>query len=91
VPNANAKETIEALCPEVDREYSGLLRSWMNYFTTFSRRKFQNTSRCRASSTPSTEFGFVSRAMRCGREFTIVIVGFDYLAEFSVFVSLVGV
>ena len=87
------KKAIEALCPEVDREViqDFFARMDEDYFTTFSPEeiskhialstKLDADHRIRVRITPHAN---------AAREFSIVIVGFDYLAEFSVFCGLLS-
>jgi len=93
VTGTELKKAIEALCPEVDREViqDFFARMDEDYFTTFSPEeiskhialstKLDADHRIRVRITPHAN---------AAREFSIVIVGFDYLAEFSVFCGLLS-
>jgi len=93
VPNTDTKKAIEALCPEIDREViqDFFARMDEDYFTTFSAEEISKhiALSCSLDSEHRIRVRITSDANLEG-EFSIVIVGFDYLAEFSVFCGLLS-
>ena len=91
--NTDAKKAIEALCPEVDREViqDFFARMDEDYFTTFSPEEISKhiALSCKLDPEHRIRVRITGDAAEAG-EFTIVIVGFDYLAEFSVFCGLLS-
>jgi [glutamine synthetase] adenylyltransferase / [glutamine synthetase]-adenylyl-L-tyrosine phosphorylase len=93
VPNTELKKSIESLCPEIDREIiqDFFARMDEDYFSTFLPEEISKhiALSCRLD----TEHRICVRITPDATtpdEFTIVIVGFDYLAEFSVFCGLLS-
>jgi glutamate-ammonia-ligase adenylyltransferase len=93
VPTIESKKAIEALCPEIDREViqDFFARMDEDYFTTFSPEEISKhiALSCRLDTEHRIRVRITPDASAAG-EFTIVIVGFDYLAEFSVFCGLLS-
>ena len=89
--NQESKQTIESLCPEISKEIvqDFFARMDEDYFATFSPEEIsthigmscglgpENPVQCRI--TPRGE-----------DEFDIIIVGYDYLSEFSIFCGLLS-
>jgi [glutamine synthetase] adenylyltransferase / [glutamine synthetase]-adenylyl-L-tyrosine phosphorylase len=93
VPNTDRKKAIEALCPEIDREViqDFFARMDEDYFTTFSPEEISKhiALSCRLDPEHRIRVRITGDSNVPG-EFNIVIVGFDYLAEFSVFCGLLS-
>src|SRR5262245_17469733 len=91
MPTAELKRTIELLCPEID---SGFMQDFFarmdeEYFTTFSPEEICKHMRMSRDLDPA----HTVRCMITPRgegEFDIVIVGFDYLSEFSLICGLMS-
>lgn len=85
------KQTIESLCPEVEAEF---IRDFFNrmdedYFTAFSPAEI--CEHLRLSHELNSERPVQCRIARRGDdEFDIIIVGFDYHSEFSIFCGLLS-
>ena len=85
------KETIQSLCPEagakVIREFFELMDE--DYFASFSAEDISTHIRMSCALAPNhpVETRVVPRT---SGEFDIVIVGFDYLSEFSIFCGLLS-
>jgi len=93
VPSTESKKAIEALCPEIDREViqDFFARMDEDYFTTFSPEEISKhiALLCKLDSEHRIRIRITPDASAAG-EFTIMIGGFDYLAEFSVFCGLLS-
>ena len=93
MPSTESKKAIEALCPEIDREViqDFFARMDEDYFTTFSPEEISKhiALLCKLDSEHRIRIRITPDASAAG-EFTIMIVGFDYLAEFSVFCGLLS-
>ena len=85
MPNTESKKTIESLCPEVDREViqDFFARMDEDYFSTFSPEEISKhiALSCKLDPEHRIRVRITPDASVQG-EFSIVIVGFDYLAEF---------
>src|SRR5262245_20774718 len=88
-----SKKTVEALCTGIDREvvHDFFARMDEDYFTTFPPEEVSKhiALSCRLDSDHRIRVRITPDASASG-EFSIVIVGFDYLAEFSMFCGLLS-
>ena len=86
--DAELKRRIQGLCPEVDRELIDdfFARMDEDYFTTFSPEEIASHIRMSTGldSKHRIQVRVTPRTSNTA-EFEIVIVGFDYLSEFSIF------
>jgi glutamate-ammonia-ligase adenylyltransferase len=93
VISVEAKKTIESLCPEIDREViqDFFARMDEDYFTTFSPEEISKhiALSCRLDSDHRVR-ARITPVPGTNSDFNIVIVGFDYLAEFSAFCGLMS-
>jgi glutamate-ammonia-ligase adenylyltransferase len=88
------KEIVESLCPDVDRQ---LIREFFtrmdeDYFATFSPDEIAAHVRMAARLDPEHRINvlILPRRHATRSEFDIVIVGFDYMSEFSMFCGLLS-
>jgi glutamate-ammonia-ligase adenylyltransferase len=91
VTSAKSKQTVRLLCPDVRREFieDFLARMDDDYFETFTPEEI--ASHVRMSATVTTAHRVQVRiTSRQHGEFDIVIVGYDYLSEFSIFCGLLA-
>jgi [glutamine synthetase] adenylyltransferase / [glutamine synthetase]-adenylyl-L-tyrosine phosphorylase len=92
VLDAELKRRIQGLCPEVDRDLIDdfFARMDEDYFTTFSPEEI--ASHICMSTGLDSKHRVQVRVTRSSStaEFEIVIVGFDYLSEFSIFCGLLS-
>jgi [glutamine synthetase] adenylyltransferase / [glutamine synthetase]-adenylyl-L-tyrosine phosphorylase len=91
VISAEAKQAIESLCPEVSKEVlqDFFARMDEDYFATFSPEEI--STHIQMSCALARERPAQCRITPRERgEFDIVIVGFDYLSEFSIFCGLLS-
>jgi [glutamine synthetase] adenylyltransferase / [glutamine synthetase]-adenylyl-L-tyrosine phosphorylase len=91
MPSTELKSTIESLCPEIDPGFMQDFYARMDedYFTTFPPEEICKHLRMSRDLDPA----HTVRCMitPCGDgEFNIVIVGFDYLSEFSLICGLLS-
>jgi glutamate-ammonia-ligase adenylyltransferase len=91
MPNAELQRAIESHCPEIDKAFvqDFFARMDEDYFTTFSPEEISTHLRMSHELEPG-------HPVRCritprgDGEFDIIIVGFDYLSEFSIFCGLLS-
>jgi len=91
VISAESKQAIESLCPEVGKEViqDFFARMDEDYFATFSAEEI--STHIKMSCALDRERPAQCRVTRRGPdEFDIVIVGYDYLSEFSIFCGLLS-
>src|SRR5215475_9779223 len=91
VINAESKQAIESLCPEVGKEViqDFFARMDEDYFATFSPEEI--STHIKMSCALARERPAKCRVTPRGPdEFDIVIVGYDYLSEFSIFCGLLS-
>ena len=92
--SAESKLAIESLCSKVDKEVvqDFFARMDDDYFATFSPQEIATHIRmsCELNREHPVQVQFTSRPAGSGGEFDIVIVGFDYLSEFSIFCGLLS-
>jgi [glutamine synthetase] adenylyltransferase / [glutamine synthetase]-adenylyl-L-tyrosine phosphorylase len=91
MPNAELQRAIESRCPEIDKAFvqDFFARMDEDYFITFSPEDI--STHLRMSHGIDTEHPVRCRITPRGDgEFDIIIVGFDYLSEFSVFCGLLS-
>jgi [glutamine synthetase] adenylyltransferase / [glutamine synthetase]-adenylyl-L-tyrosine phosphorylase len=91
VINAKLRETIETLCPEVDRE---IIRDFFarmdeDYFAVFSQEEICTHLRMSSALNPGHPVECKVKPRGDG-EFDIIIVGLDYLSEFSIICGLLS-
>src|SRR5439155_21515085 len=86
-----SKQTIKSLCPEVPAEIveDFFARMDEDYFATFSPDEISTHIHMAAALGPR-ERTQVRITKRTESEFDIVIVGFDYPSEFSIFCGLLS-
>ncbi len=89
--NAELKETIETLCPEVDRE---IIRDFFarmdeDYFSNFSQEEICTHLSMSSALNPGHPVECKVKPRGEG-EFDIVIVGLDYMSEFSIICGLLS-
>jgi glutamate-ammonia-ligase adenylyltransferase len=91
VISAESKQAIESLCPEVGKEViqDFFARMDEDYFATFSPEEI--STHIKMSCALDRERPAQCRVTQRGPdEFDIVIVGYDYLSEFSIFCGLLS-
>src|SRR5262245_62972910 len=91
VISAESKQAIESLCPEVGKEViqDFFARMDEDYFATFSPEEI--STHIKMSCALDRERPAECRVTQRGPdEFDIVIVGYDYLSEFSIFCGLLS-
>jgi glutamate-ammonia-ligase adenylyltransferase len=92
MPNNELQRAIESHCPEIDKAFvhDFFARMDEDYFTTFSPEDI--STHLRMSHELEPEHPVRCRITPRGEEggFDIIIVGFDYLSEFSVFCGLLS-
>ena len=89
--SAESKQAIESLCPEISKEViqDFFARMDEDYFATFSAEEI--STHIKMSCALDRERPAQCRVTRRGPdEFDIVIVGYDYLSEFSIFCGLLS-
>lgn len=86
-----SKQTVRSLCPEVRSDFLENFFDRMDddYFETFSPEEISNHIRMSSKVDPSHRVQIHITSHR-PREFDIVIVGYDYLSEFSIFCGLLS-
>jgi [glutamine synthetase] adenylyltransferase / [glutamine synthetase]-adenylyl-L-tyrosine phosphorylase len=89
--SAESKQAIESLCPEVGKDviHAFFERMDEDYFATFSAEEISTHIKMSCA----LDVGRPAQCLVTPREpdeFDIVIVGFDYLSEFSVFCGLLS-
>jgi glutamate-ammonia-ligase adenylyltransferase len=91
VISAESKKTIESLCPGVDKELvqDFFARMDEDYFSTFSAQEISSHIALSCGLDPEHRVRVRVTPHPSG-EFDIVIVGFDYLSEFSMFCGLLS-
>ena len=91
VISAESKQAIESLCPEVSKEViqDFFARMDEDYFATFSPEEISTHIKmsCALDAERPAQCLVTPRGPD---EFDIVIVGFDYLSEFSIFCGLLS-
>ena len=91
---AESKQTIETLCAGIDKDavQDFLVRMDEDYFTTFSPAEISTHIRMTSELDPKHRLWVRVTPGPSGRdgEFEIVIVGFDYLSEFSIFCGVLS-
>jgi glutamate-ammonia-ligase adenylyltransferase len=92
VLDAELKRRIQGLCPEVDRELIDdfFARMDEDYFTTFSPEEIASHIRMSTGLDSKHRVQVRVTGSSSTAEFEIVIVGFDYLSEFSIFCGLLS-
>jgi len=94
VISAESKQTIESLCPGIDKEVvqDFLVRMDEDYFATFSPAEISTHIRMSSGLDPKhrVQVWVTPRPSDQDGQFDIVIVGFDYLSEFSIFCGLLS-
>jgi [glutamine synthetase] adenylyltransferase / [glutamine synthetase]-adenylyl-L-tyrosine phosphorylase len=91
VINAESKQAIESLCPEIGKEALEAFFGRMDedYFANFSPEEI--STHIKMSCALDEQCPTLCRVTPRGAdEFDIVIVGFDYLSEFSIFCGLLS-
>src|SRR5262245_42817533 len=91
--NAESKNTIEALCSGVHKEVieDFFARMDDDYFSTFSPQEIASHIRMSSELSPKRPVQVrVARRDTPSDQFDVIIVGFDYLSEFSVFCGLLS-
>ena len=91
--SSESKKTIEALCPGVDKEViqDFFARMDDDYFSTFSPQEISAHIALSCRLDPEHRVRVRVTPVPSGTgEFDIVIVGFDYLSEFSIFCGLLS-
>jgi [glutamine synthetase] adenylyltransferase / [glutamine synthetase]-adenylyl-L-tyrosine phosphorylase len=91
MPNAELQRAIESHCPEIDKAFvqDFFARMDEDYFTTFSAEEI--STHLKMSHELEPEHPVRCRITPRGNgEFDIIIVGFDYLSEFSIFCGLLS-
>ena len=89
--NAESKQAIESLCAEVGKEFvqDFFVRMDEDYFATFSPEEI--STHIKMSCALARERPVQCRITPRGEdEYDIIIVGFDYLSEFSIFCGLLS-
>ena len=91
VISAESKKAIESLCPEVseDAVQDFFARMDEDYFATFSPEEISSHIKMSCALGPQRPAQCLVTP-RGPDEFDIVIVGFDYLSEFSIFCGLLS-
>ena len=91
--SAESKQTIETLCRDIDKAVveDFFARMDEDYFSTFSPEEISTHIRmsCALDSKHRVQFRAAPDASQTGG-FDIVIAGFDYLSEFSIFCGLLS-
>ncbi len=89
--NAEIKRVIETFCPEIDKDFVGEFFARMDedYFATFSPEEIATHIRMSRGLDPEHPVRCLITPRGDG-EFDIIIVGFDYLSEFSIFCGLMS-
>src|SRR5262249_54956822 len=94
VIEAESKQAIESLCPEVGKEAIEAFFARMDedYFATFSPEEISTHIKMSCALDPQrpAQCRVTPRGPPGSGEFDIVIVGFDYLSEFSIFCGLLS-
>jgi len=94
VITAESKQTIESLCAGIDKDavQDFLVRMDEDYFTTFSPEEISTHIRMTSELDPKhrVRVRVTPGPSRRDGEFEIVIVGFDYLSEFSIFCGVLS-
>jgi glutamate-ammonia-ligase adenylyltransferase len=89
--NSQSKQAIESLCPEIGREIiqDFFARMDEDYFAAFSPEEISTHIKLSCALDPEhpAQCHITSRREA---EFDIIIVGFDYLSEFSIFCGLLS-
>src|SRR5262245_50188780 len=92
--SVESRRAIESLCPAVSPEVIQDFLSRMDddYFLTFSPEEISSHIRmsCNLDSAHPVQLRVSPRESGSGNEFDIVIVGFDYLSEFSIFCGMLS-
>ncbi len=92
--SAESKKTIEGLCPGIDKEViqDFFARMDEDYFSTFSPQEISAHIALSSTLDPGhrVRVRVTPGPSGAGGEFDIVIVGFDYLSEFSIFCGLLS-
>ncbi|MGH9844301.1 MAG: hypothetical protein ACREEM_36725, partial [Blastocatellia bacterium] len=91
VISAESKQAIETLCPEVGQEIiqDFFARMDEDYFATFSPEEISTHIKMSCALDPERPVQCRVTPRREG-ELDIIIVGFDYTAEFSIFCGLLS-
>ena len=92
--SAESKIAVESLCSEVDKEVvqDFFARMDDDYFATFSPQEITTHIQmsCKLSRERPVQVQVTPRPSGSGGEFEVVIVGFDYLSEFSIICGLLS-
>jgi UTP:GlnB (protein PII) uridylyltransferase len=92
--SAESKQLIESFCADVDKQVVGdfFARMDVDYFATFSPEEVSTHIRMasRLDSKHRVHVRVTPRGPAISGEFDIVIVGFDYLSEFSIFCGVIS-
>src|SRR5262249_16377580 len=89
----DVKQTVLKLCPDIDNVVIADFIDRMDddYFATFAPEEIAGHIRMSSTLPPNRPIKVqVRRRATASEEFDVVIVGFDYLSEFSIFCGLLS-